>query len=163
MSKKNKKKKINKLIKEVERKREVGFNSLINENHLINDITNCFDVSTENVLGSFIDQWKNKNIRILISTFFKEYMNEEYGISFMRWMYDKSDNFKFVILIELINTKNKDEKISFYIRLGKSDEEYKKKGKYIFKLSCNKTYRDPKTKSLMENETEACTFVDELE
>ena len=163
MSKKNKKKKINKLIKEVERKREVGFNSLINENHLINDITNCFDVSTENVLGSFIDQWKNKNIRILISTFFKEYMNEEYGISFMRWMYDKSDNFKFVILIELINTKNKDEKISFYIRLGKSDEEYKKKGKYIFKLSCNKTYRDPKTKSLMENETEACTFVNELE
>ena len=163
MSKKNKKKKINKLIKEVERKREVGFNSLINENSLTNVIIDCFDVSTEKVLGSFIDQWKNKNIRILISTFFKDYMNEEYGISFMRWMYDKSDNFKFVILIDLVNTKNKDEKISFYIRLGKSDEEYKKKGKYIFKLSCNKTYRDPKTKSLMENETEACTFVDELE
>ena len=152
-----------KLIKEVERKREVGFNSLINENSLTNVIIDCFDVSTEKVLGSFIDQWKNKNIRILISTFFKDYMNEEYGISFMRWMYDKSDNFKFVILIDLVNTKNKDEKISFYIRLGKSDEEYKKKGKYIFKLSCNKTYRDPKTKSLMENETEACTFVDELE
>ena len=162
MSKKNKKKKINKIIKEVERKREVGFNSLINENHLINDITNCFNVSTEKVLGSFIDQWKNKNIRILISTFFKDYMNEEYGISFMRWMYDKSDNFKFVILIELINTKNKDEKISFYIGLGKSDEEYKKKGKYIFKLSCNKIYRDPKTKSLMENEVEGSTFVNEL-
>ena len=90
-------------------------------------------------------------------------MNEEYGITFIRWNYDKSDNFKFVILIDLVNTKNKDEKISFYIRLGKSDEEYKKKGKYIFKLSCNKTYRDPKTKSLMENETEACKLVDELE
>lgn len=160
--KKNKKKKINKLIKEVERKREVGFNSLINENLLINEITNCFNVSTEKVLDGFINQWKNKNIRILITTFFKEYMNEDFGVVFMRWNYDKSDNFKFVILIELVNTKNKDEKISFYIRLGKSDEEYKKKGKYIFKLSCNKTYRDPKTKALMENEVEGSTFVDEL-
>ena len=163
MSKKNKKKKINKLIKEVERKREVGFNSLINENHLINDITNCFNVSTEKVLDGFINQWKNKNIRILITTFFKEYMNEDFGVAFMRWNYDSSDDFKFNIFIELVNTKNKDEKISFYIRLGKSDDEYKKKGKYVFKLSCNKTYRDHKTKSLMENEVEGSTFVDELE
>ena len=162
MSKKNKKKKINKLIKEVERKREVGFNSLINENHLINEITNCFNVSTEKVLDGFINQWKNKNIRILITTFFTDYMNEDYSLLEFRWNYDSDGDFKFVILIDLASNKNKDEKVSFYILLGDSTNEYKKKGKYAFKIRRTKTYRDPKTKALMENEVEGSTFVDEL-
>ena len=162
MSKKNKKKKINKIIKEVERKREVGFNSLIKESSLTNIIIDCFAVSTEKTITNFIDQWKNKNVRILISTFFTDYMNEDYTFLEFRWNYDRDGDFKFVILIDIASKKNKDKKVSFYILLGDSTDEYKKKGKYAFKIRRTKTYRDPKTKALMENEVEGSTFVDEL-
>ena len=167
--KKNKKKKINKLIKEVERKREVGFNSLIDKgSSLITD--SDFD-DVEKTLSKFIDQWKNKNIRILLASFFNENMNKDYSIEFLRWNYTADKNYKINSIINLINKKNEDERVSFFMLLAEStskcfsrsiNDEYKKKGKYCFKVERVKVYRDPKMKHMMENQVDGFTFVDEL-
>jgi hypothetical protein len=171
MSKKNKKKKIDKLIKEVERKREVGFTSLLTGSPLITeDINGSLDVSTAKTLDNFIDKWKNKNICILLRTFFNEYMNQDYGIEILRWNYTAEDEFKVNIIINLVNKKDEDERISFYMILAYSANEcfristdgIKKKGKYCFMIDRTKKYRDSKTKYKMENQVQAFTYVDEL-
>lgn len=97
MSKKNKKKKINKLLKEVERKREIGINSLVDGNLAINeiskgssvfsDIGNWTSANTEKSLSNFIQQWKSKNARIFIGSFLTEFMNEKYSVQALRWSY----------------------------------------------------------------------------
>lgn len=167
--KKNKKKKINKIIKEVERKREVGFNSLINSGCSLVSESTCDDAGK--TLSKFIDQWENKNIRILLTTFFNEYMNQDYGIELLRWNYTADKNYKINSIINLINKKNEDERVSYYMLFAEStnncfgrsvNDECKKKGKYCFMLERTKIYRDPKTKHMMENQVHGFTFLDEL-
>ena len=172
MSKKNKKKKINKLLKEVERKREIGLNSLVDGNLSINeiskgssvfsDIGNWTSANTEKSLSNFIQQWKSKNARIFIGSFLTEFMNEKYSVQALRWSYVGKEKTELTALINLINNKDEDERIYCYISNIKTDDEDKKKGKYIIKLQIFKNYRDPKTNCMMQSLVRGITYTNEL-